>query len=361
MFVGHEFLAFALVGWGAHRVGVDNRDALRLGGVAALAALLPDLDVAYAAATYAVAVAGGEPLGWETFWGVANGVHRVVTHPLPVGVVAALVFVAAATVARARSRVPSHDPGTSRVPSDIRRDALDTVFVTVFATIGVAILLAAFWRVAGRIPASVAAAFLLVVGVVGALVGRLSDASTVSLAVAASVGFLTHPLGDVFLAVPPPLLSPFGPPLLTERVGLATDPTVEILAVLFVELTAVWLGVGVASRLTMSGFAGVGDGSGELRSVVDTRSAAGVAYGAAVFVLPRPTIADAHLLGFTIVPLAIAVGVWTGRSNGRRMTPTAARSLGAKRRHGVGTAFVTGLTTLTLAAVAYFLVYLLVA
>ena len=354
MFVGHEFLAFALAGWGARSTGADRRTALHLGGIAAIAALLPDLDVAYAAATYATAVAGGAPLGWEAFWGVANGVHRVVTHPLPVGVVAALAFTAAAAVATAWLE-PTPRTAGSDLPSGSGRDALAAVLATLFATAGVAALLSTFSRVVGRTPALVAAAFLLAVAVAGALVGRRADASTASLAAAAGVGFLSHPFGDVFLAVPPPLLSPFGPPVLTERVSLAADPTVEILAVLFVELAAVWLGVVVAFRLTAGDFARTDGNLSGLRGAIDVRSMTGVAYGAAVFVLPRPTVVDAHVLGFTIVPLAVVVGLWTGYSNARRGTSD---DPSGGHRTGVAVGGLSALTALTVAAVVYLVVYL---
>ena len=119
MFVGHEFLAFALAGWAALRLGCDDRTALHIGGIAAIAALLPDLDIGYAVATYAVAVANGTPLGWEAFWGVANATHRVVTHTLPTGGVATLwlgaavgrVWVTTRWVAFATPQNASHPSG----------------------------------------------------------------------------------------------------------------------------------------------------------------------------------------------------------------------------------------------------------
>ncbi|MFD1598743.1 metal-dependent hydrolase [Halobellus rarus] len=363
MFVGHEFLAFALAGWGARLTGADRGTALRLGGIAALAALLPDLDVVYASATYAVAVWAGAPFGWEAFWGVANGVHRVVTHPLPVGVVAALVFTAAAALVRGDAQAVRGHAASSRLPRVHARNALGTVFVALIAAVGIAALLLVFWGGVSQTAATVAAAYLSVVGVAGALVSRRANATAASLAAAAGVGFLTHPFGDIFLAAPPPLLSPFGPPLLTERISLATDPTVEILAILFVELATVWLGIAVASRVGAGEFVGIDQGLSGLRDVIGIRSAAGVAYGAAVFVLPRPTITDAHLLGFTIVPLAVAVGLWAGRSNDRPPSapgPSSPAPLGVgRRRAGATIGALTGLTALTLAALAYLVVYLL--
>ncbi|WP_144904367.1 metal-dependent hydrolase [Halobellus captivus] len=367
MFVGHEFVAFAIVGWGASRVGFDDRSARRLGIVAGLAALLPDLDVFYAVATYALAVAGGTPLGWEAFWGVANGVHRVVTHPLPVGVAAALVFGLGAALS-ARQRSESARP--------------DRVGVTLFGgavILYVAVLIRAFRGSEDQTAAVVAIAFLAVVAVVGVLVGYRTRLPTRALTAAAGVGFLTHPFGDVLLAAPPPLLSPFGPPLLTERVSLATDPTLEILGVLFVELVAVWFGIAVAaglgypreSRSTSSDFRAGSGGRllgvvdhvrrvvGRLRGLIDPRAIVGVAYAAAVFVLPRPTIVDAHVLGFTIVPLAFGVGVWVAARARITARNVPATRTGWPNIEAVAYGAIAGLSTLTIAAVSYLSTYVL--
>ncbi|WP_256545958.1 metal-dependent hydrolase [Halobellus inordinatus] len=379
MFVGHEFLAFALAGLGAHRLGGDERASLWLGAVAALAALLPDLDVVYAVATYAAAVAGGTPLGWEAFWGVANGVHRVVTHPLPVGVVGTLVF-GATVVAVRRGRGTNSNlaqPTDSTGPNDVeppspiarRHSSIPAVAGVAVAVVAAITLLATFYTTDGGAATLVAAAFLLVVGVVGALAGRRTTAafagdrtslSPTALTAAAGVGFLTHPFGDVFLAAPPPLLSPFGPPLLTERIVLATDPTLNLLGILFAEVATVWAGVAVFSRVTADRLGGV-----RLRGAVDARAALGVGYAPAAFLLPRPTIADAHVLGFTIVPLAIVVALWAGRSARARLQRADAEATGTADRSAparVDAAYVSvvvGLTTLTLAGVAYGAVYLL--
>ncbi|MFA1609461.1 hydrolase [Halobellus rubicundus] len=333
MFVGHECLAFALAGWGARRAGRDARTALALAGVAALAALLPDLDVAYAVATYAAAVAGGVPLGWEAFWGVANRVHRVVTHPLPVGAAATLAFGAGHLVGRARRSDPS--------PS-----AVVTAAVALLA--GLAILWG-FRSTVGLSAAVVAAAFLLVAAVAGAAVARRTPLPPTATMLAAGVGFLTHPFGDVFLASPPPLLSPFGPPLLTERVVLSVDPTLNLLGILFVEVAAVWAAVAVYAQL-----ASPGGSQTALRDAVDPRAGLGLVYAPAAFVLPRPTIADAHVLGFTIVPLALLVGgwIWLSARGG-----DAVRSSAGLDRDPRFVAVVGALTALTVAAAGYLVAY----
>lgn len=342
MFVGHEFLAFALAAWGAVRVGVGDRAALHAGAVAAVAALLPDLDVAYALATYIVAVAGGTPLGWEAFWGVANATHRVVTHTLPTGVVAALWLGAAVAVTRWRTPGPGRgSPGRAA-----------TVALVGAVIVGAAILLVGFGVAVSLSAAVVAGGFLACVAAAGWGLATRVGLSTRGVAAAAAVGFLSHPFGDVFLAAPPPFLSPFGPAVYPGRVSLAADPTLDLLSILGVELAAVWAGVAA-----FTGVAGRRIGhSDRVRDVFDRRAAVGVAYAPAAVVLPRPTIADAHLLGATVVPFAAIVGIWAGYASFRR----AAGGRGSRWFGPVYTGVVTGVTTLTLAAVGYAAVYLLV-
>jgi len=335
MFVGHEFLAFALAGWAAVRFGCDDRTALHAGAVAGFAALLPDLDVVYAVATYAVAVAGGTPLGWEAFWGVANATHRVVTHTLPTGSVATLCFGAAVAVARWRA--------TQRV-----------VIATVAgaAALGAAVLVSGFRAAVAPSAAVVAGGFLVCVSATGWLLAARTKLSTPGVTVAAGAGFLSHPFGDVFLAVPPPLLSPFGPSVGAGRVSLAADPTLDLLGVLFVELAAVWAGLAVFAWVAADRV----DRAGRLRDAFDGRAGVGAAYAPAAVILPRPTIVDAHVLGATIVPFAATVGAWAGYASFRR-----AGAADPHPRFGpVYTGVVVGVAALTLAAVAYTAAYAII-
>lgn len=346
MFVGHELLAFAVAGWGALQLGCNDRTALHAGAVAAVAALLPDLDIGYAAATYAVAVAGGTPLGWEAFWGVANATHRVVTHTLPTGVAATLVFGAAVVVARLRwSTIGDRSRSHSGVAT--------TVALAGSAVVGSAVLLSGFRTAVSPAAATVAGGFLACVAVAGWLLATRTDLSLSGTIAAAGVGFLSHPFGDVFLAAPPPLLSPFGPPVWTGRVSLAADPTLDIVSVLFVELATVWAGLAVFSRVAGDR---IGPG-GRLRDALDRRAGVGLAYAPAAVLLPRPTIVDAHVLGATIVPFAAVVGVWVGYASFRRGRVADHTGVDSRRLGSVYTGIVAGVTALTLAAIAYTVVY----
>ena len=349
MFVGHEFLAFAIAGWAARRVGCDARTALHAGGVAAVAGLLPDLDVGYAVGTYAVAVARGAPVGWEAFWGVANATHRVVTHTLPSVGVATLWFGAGVALARRRGAAGGRDATpTGRATSAALVGA---------ATVGAALVLPAFRTAVSPSAAVVAAGFLVCVAAVGWLLASRTRLSTAGATAAAGVGFVSHPFGDVFLAVPPPFRSPFGPPASVGRVSLAADPTLDLLGVLFVELAAVWAGIAVASRL----YGGAPGHADRLRDAIDPRAGVGVAYAPAVVVLPRPTIVDAHVLGATVVPFAAVVGAWAGAAAARSGAADAPDADVLGRRVGpASVGVVAGVAALTLAAVAYAVAYVVV-
>ncbi|ADQ66195.1 membrane-bound metal-dependent hydrolase (duf457) [Halogeometricum borinquense DSM 11551] len=339
MFVGHEFLAFALAGTLTRLTGRDARTALFAGGVAALCALLPDLDVAYGFATYLLAVADGTTLSWDAFWGVTNGVHRVVTHPLPVGAAATLCFAAAVAIVPARGRGKE-----TRMQNRTPHGLLIHTTLAVVASVVAAAVIWAMARVSSESAAVVAATYLGTVCVVGAAVSRRFGKEsrlgigTPTLAFAAGVGFLTHPFGDVLMAAPPPLFAPAAPSPLTDRVVFSADETVNLLNILFVEVATVWAGLFTYLRLT----------GHRLRDAFAGRAVVGVGYAAAAFVLPRPTMVDAHYLGFTVVPLAVVVGA---TAFGRGAT---------SRRMRAVRALTIGLATLTIAAVAYLVAYLLI-
>lgn len=345
MFVGHEFLAFAIAGWVTLRLGGDDRAARHAGFVAAVAALLPDLDIGYAVATYAVAVAGGTPLGWEPFWGVANATHRIVTHTLPTGGVATLAFGAVVAVVRRQRRAGAR--------SRSRSERATTVALGGLATVAAAMLLSGFRAAVSPAAAVVAAGFLACVAATGWLLATRTGLSTPGMTAAAGIGFLSHPFGDVFLAAPPPLFSPFGPPVWTGRVALSADPTLDLLGVLFAELATVWAGLAVFSRVAGDR---IGQG-GRVRDAIDRRAGVGLAYAPAALILPRPTVVDAHILGATIVPLAAIVGVWAGFASLRRDGGTEHTRADIFGFTSVYFGVVNGVTALSLAAVAYTVVY----
>ena len=321
MFVGHEFLAFALVAGAASLAGRDRQTTLWLGAVAGAAAVLPDLDLLVGVLSYVRQLGGEAVLSVNGFWSVSNVVHRRVTHPLAVAGPAAVGVAASGAVWRAWT---DGTPGRGVVAAAVSALAVVPAFLLGDG-------------VGGPRGLFVAGVFTVGVGCVGIAAARWTGLSAGERLAAAAGGLLLHPWGDVLLSTPPPLFAPTDAQLLGERIVFAADPTLNLLAITFVEVATVWLGAAVYAR--------VADRS--LRRAVAPRAAVGVGYVAAVVSLPRPTMVDAHWLGFSIAPLAL-VGLPSLRGSGRSSADRRLRTL------------ATGLATITVAAVAYLVGYLLV-
>jgi membrane-bound metal-dependent hydrolase YbcI (DUF457 family) len=277
MFVGHSLFAFAAVALVAsHGVpSMNRRRALTLGVVAGAFAAVPDADMAYALSgvlDVAVAASGTAAVGSEgvfavtgAFWAASTVVHRSMTHSLVVAPVAALGF--GLLVHRGR--------GAS---------------VAVGVGLGVLAALAAVAAVVhGALGLFVFAAFVAAGGVVVVVVRRTTAIGARETVALAFVGLATHPFGDVFTGEPPTLLWPLDARLLDARVTLSTDPTLHLLGAFAVELAVVALALAVYAALTD-------------RSLRPSRYAAGgVAYGAAVLVVPAPTLQVSYPFVFSIL------------------------------------------------------------
>lgn len=299
MFVGHGLVAFAVVaalgGWR----GWDLPLVLPAAVLAGLFATVPDVDVVYGVAGFAEAAATADP---EAFWAVGNRTHRGLTHSVPVGVVTAL---AAGLL--------------------VRRDTWAVAGLPVLAG-----LVAMAVVVSGGLAGLVATAFAA--GVLGLVaLARSLALSPRAVAGAALVGLVTHPFGDLFTGSPPDVLYPFDAVLVADRVVLASDPTLHLLGAFGLELAAAWLALAAYVRLT----------DRRLLARVDRRAALGAAYGAAALVLPAPTLEVSYQFVFSVLAVG-AVGV-AGPSVGRVVT---LRSV------------ATALATVSVAAVAYAVVYL---
>jgi len=309
MFVGHGLVAFAVVASLAAR-RVPRERALLAGVLAGAFATVPDVDMLFAVLG---AVEAASPAGAaESFWTATDTLHRSVTHSLVVGAVLAAglgVLVAARSGAwRARTR----------------RVALAA------ALAGTGVLVAAVWLAGGPLTAAMLGVFLTAGLGVALAAGRLGFGPR-AVAGLAAVGFLSHPFGDLLAGGPPDLLYPLGWQVLTERVVLSPDPTVHLLAAFFVELAVIWLALVVFLRLR----------DRRLRTVVRPRAALGVGYAAAVLAVPAPTVEVASPFVLSV----LAVGL-VGVPLTRRPRPLPA--------------VATGLTAVTLAALAYATVYAVV-
>jgi len=318
MFVGHAALAFAIVGAVAVARGWPSERALAIGVVAGAFAALPDVDMVYALVGVAGAgVAGSGALALAgAFWSTGNVVHRAVTHSLvlvpPVALLAALRTLSAARRVRAFSAVVA------------------TLLVVLIAATG------------GALAAFVTLLFVAGAVAVGTVVDRHTDLGPTEVAVAALVGLATHPFGDLFTGEPPAMLYPLDAALVTERVTLAADPTLHLLAAFGVELATVWAAVAVVCLAT------------GLRptTAVTRRATLGAGYAASVLLIPAPTLDLSYPFVFSVLGvglLGVLPRVRLVRSRGPTVEPP-----------DWLTAALTGLSAITVAWLAYAVAYVVV-
>jgi hypothetical protein len=369
MFVGHEFLAFALAVVLSSQTKVTDTQILSFGVLAAVAAFLPDLDIGYAIITYAFAVASGAPIGWDAFWEVANTVHRTVTHSLPVGITAALIAWGSANFVSQMNSAPN----TKVTTSDTDSTSTDLIAYIPFMYRERSLILAGvvggctvigFYMTAGMVAGAVAAIFMSVVGFLGVITFHRTTLTSNQIGVATAIGTVTHPFGDIFMAAPPPLFAPItsliGWQIELTRFTFASHPTLNLLGVLCIEVLIVWLGFGAFAQVIHQ----------SVRGYVDRRAIIAAGYAFTILSVPPPTMVDAHRLGFTIVPFALIIGAWSGITattrSPEKSTNTSSDVPGSRRAVSILTAdrsfrtAITSLSALTIAAVTYTTVVLFV-
>lgn len=298
MFVGHGLLAFALVAFLGKRRGCDRAVVLSGAVLAGLFGMLPDVDVVYGLLGVLLGPVAVDP---ESFWAVSNEVHRGFTHSVPVGLLTA-----------------------SGAGLLARRDGWKAAGLAILT--GVVVIA---FTVSGGVAGLVAVVF--VAGVVALVtLGRRLALSPQMIASVALVGAVSHPFGDLFTGSPPDVLYPFDAVLIADRVVLAADPTMHLLAAFGLELATVWLAVGMYFRVI----------DRTLLEHVDRRAALGVAYGGTAFVLPAPTLEVSYHFVFSVLGVGV-IGV---------VQPSV-------RRVVTWRSAVTALATISIAVVAYAIVY----
>lgn len=324
MYVGHSLLAFALGALLARRAGVGRSPALTIGALAGGFALLPDVDTAHT--VLAVLAAGPDqvfPTPRHVWTAEAWRVHRSLTHSLPIGAVASVGAWALGSALDGRG--------------DLRRSLVPVVAGA-----------AAFWgilavglRTDGQ--AGLATAGLYVVGAMGfALVAHTRGVAPRWLGVAAAVGLLSHPFGDLFMGRPPAFLYPLVRTPLIPKVAVAADPTVNLVALFLLEVALAW-----AALWTLASARGW-----RLRAAVDPRAVLALGFaGAALFIRP-PTLQVAYHFAVGALSTGVVLGVLPGVLRGRVLPD----GRGSDRRAGV----VTGLAAVTLALLSYLVAYLVV-
>ncbi|WP_134672152.1 metal-dependent hydrolase [Halorussus marinus] len=311
MMVGHAMVAFALATAVAARRWPAER-ALAFGVVAGGFAAVPDVDMAYAMFGLAQAGLGGV---WEmtsAFWGSSTLVHRAVTHSLVVGAVGAVGFGLAAC---------------ERWPARLLAVGFASALVAVaFAT-------------GGGLAGAIMTLFVLSGLALAVVAAGTTDLGPRAVVVAALVGLLSHPFGDVFTGTPPAFLYPFEPSLLDARVVLHADPTLNLVGVFGIELATIWAAGYVYLRAT----------DRRLFAHVDARAAVGIAYAIAAVVLPAPSVDGSYQFVFSILALGF-VGV------APQLLPS--RSILTAEWHETVTWALTGLGAVSVATLAYTLTYL---
>lgn len=312
MFIGHAMVAFAIAAAIASRFGLPRERALALGIAAGAFATVPDVDMSYAFFGLVKTSATGVFDAAETFWATSTLVHRVVTHSLVVGVVAAV-----------------------GVAFWSRADAGDWWAYPLAGVVFASLLLAAF-VISGPLAAGVMLAFVVAAIAVTTAMGRLANLSTTALFSMALLGFLSHPFGDLFTGSAPHLLYPLDMTVLAGRVTLHPDPTMHLVGAFLFELATIWLALAVYLSL---------DGR-SLESYLNRRATLGGGYAAAAVFLPAPTLDMSYHFVFSVLALGV-VGV-------RPRWPVNWEL----RSERILEATVTGLAAITLAVVGYAVVYL---
>lgn len=325
MFVGHALFAFAIAALVADWRGWERRPALIVGIVAGAFATVPDVDVAYALVgllEWYAADGGLEPT--TAFWDASRGVHRSVTHSVIVGALAAPAFGLLAV--RGRSARPATAAGV--------------------ALLGSLVASAVVWH-------SPVAAFVMgLFAVCGALVARgaarFSSLAPTTVAIAALLGLLSHPWGDLVTGSPPDWLFPFAAPVLESRVILHPDPTLHLLAAFAIELAVVWLAVLAYCRLT----------DRDLRATVDRRAGVGVTYGAVAIAATPPTLEVSYHFVFSILGVGLLCAA-VRRTPALAFDRRISRQLRSYRPSSTRTVEIalTALSTVTVALAAYAVVY----
>jgi len=314
MFIGHAFLALALGLLVGRLAGFSDRSVLVLGLVAAGSAVLPDLDLLVSLGSVAGVLTDSMIGSWEGYWSVSNQIHRDVSHTLIGGTGTALALAGAAVWVRAFAAGQRGRMG----------GGIGIGLLGIFLPL---LLLGSSVDAVGWIGFS----FVLIGAIVfGAFVASRTDLGTNAILGGALLGQWLHPFTDIFLGQPPAMFYPFESQILAESVVLASDPTISLLGVTMAELTAVWIGVIAISRV--QGY--------KVRALINRFAAIGVAFPLVMLALPRPTMADAHWLGFPLAPFGLA-GLAPLLTEGRSQPDWILRSV------------TTGLASITLATVSY--------
>ncbi|MFB6201811.1 MAG: metal-dependent hydrolase [Halorhabdus sp.] len=309
MFVGHAFLAFGLATLLARRVQPEDRPSaipgriplsypVAIGLAAAAFASLPDVDIVHAA--FQVVSLPAESTAVDHFWAAATERHRTITHSLVVALLGSGGFALWMV---------------HRWIGWIALSALVLLATVAGGPVGGAVMLT--FVILGVVVATIAAAF---------------DVSPRAIFGAAALGLSVHPFTDLLTGQPPEFFAPWAFMPIATRIRPFGDPTTNLLVAFGTELAVIWFGLGV-------GVVALGVNP---RRHVHPEAALGVVYAPMALILDGASVDNAVPFVATILPLGLLGLV----SRERPWTIT-----------GGITVVLTGLAAITLAWLAFALVY----
>lgn len=310
MYLGHSFLAFAIVATAGYLLEFDRRRVFVLAALAAGYGLLPDVDMWRTVYVFLREGPDGVFPTEQHLWQHSWVVHRALTHSILTGTLAALasgLVVRTLTTHSKRLRALTA-VGVFAAASGLLWGGHDSAGVTGLATVA-----------------------LFLGGAVGlAFAGHRRGISAVDVFAAACVGLLTHPFGDFWMGRPPAFLAPAvsEPPL--GEFFLSADPVLHFLAAVGIEIVLLSACIHLISVLY--GRATV--------EYVSPLSLLGIGALASLGRVPAPTFAEAYQFSGGLFVLAFVVVIAVG-------------ALHRKTEHGHVRAFVSGVAAFGVGLLAY--------
>ena len=210
MIIGHFFLAFALTAIIGKYLEIEDQRLIKLGFLAALIALIPDVDIVFAFSEI-LTLGSGFYEFTDSFWTASEATHRGLTH--------SLVILGAVS----SGLITYHRTGSKLFAS---------VLLTGFTA-------AALTQ--GLFSAATMAMFIALGLLLTEKIGR--NFTPREFALVLFTGLIIHPFGDVFTGTPPEFLYPLGLSLMESRIILNTDPVINLLAILLIELSTALLAI----------------------------------------------------------------------------------------------------------------------
>lgn len=275
MIVGHAALGFLVAALAAYYMDIDPDRCLAIGIFAATFAALPDIDLVFASGEILTIFSSGGGAFIDSFWEASESFHRGITHTLVGLVLSAVAF----TFYRERARTE--------------------------IAAGMVFLSAAFGFVLGGL---LSAAIMTVFSMAGIFITHLSTnyLGRKEFVLAAFIGLVSHPFGDIFTGVPPDFLFPLGLNLLESRIVLNQDPVLNLLSVLLLELFILFMAVLTAIMLKED----------DLRSHLTPAPLLGIFYVPMYFFIPQPTLSSAYVFVFLAVTLGFMANFLAHVMNG---------------------------------------------